>query len=129
MLSNVKAKTTLPLPTVTPDVVDKELETSSENQISVDNDSISLKNIFQGAAFRVCEKCSKTRVLDFRAAEKFPLGSYRYGRKYRSLVLHVIGLQILIAILRTILLMKNSTVKRIYYFCAPKIMIALLQAF
>ena len=33
-----------------------------------------IKTIFDKAAARVCEKCYKTRILDFRAAEKFPLG-------------------------------------------------------
>ena len=35
--------------------------------------------VFNEAAFRVCNKCSKTRILDFRACRKFPLGSYKYG--------------------------------------------------
>ena len=43
----------------------------------VSNDN--LIAVFNEAAFRVCNKCLKTRILDFRACRKFPLGSYRYG--------------------------------------------------
>ena len=36
-------------------------------------------------SFRVCSKCAKTRLLDFRATKKFPLGSYSYvGKSIRA---------------------------------------------
>ena len=41
----------------------------------------SLLNIFKDSTFRLCEICNKTRILDFRAANKYPLGCYRYGGK------------------------------------------------
>ena len=47
------------------------------SNLPVSNDN--LIAVFNEAAFRVCNKCSKTRILDFRACRKFPLGSYRYG--------------------------------------------------
>ena len=47
------------------------------SNLSVSNDN--LITVFNEAAFRVCNKCLKTRILDFRACRKFPLGSYKYG--------------------------------------------------
>ena len=39
------------------------------------------EDIFKICSFRVCEKCKKTRILDNRAREKYPLGYYDYGGK------------------------------------------------
>ena len=45
-----------------------------------------LENDFRGSYFRVCQKCSKTRILDIRAVNKFPLGSYYYAEQMRKIV-------------------------------------------
>ena len=45
-----------------------------------------LENDFRDSYFRVCRKCSKTRILDIRAANKFPLGSYYYAEQMRKIV-------------------------------------------
>ena len=36
---------------------------------------------FSNCSFRVCRFCKKTRILDHRAAKKFPLGTYKYAGK------------------------------------------------
>ena len=46
------------------------------SNLSVSNDN--LIAVFNEAAFRVYNKCLKTRILDLRACRKFPLGSYKY---------------------------------------------------
>ena len=45
-----------------------------------------LENDFRDSYFRVCQKCSKTRILDKRAVNKFPLGSYYYAGQMRKIV-------------------------------------------
>ena len=45
-----------------------------------------LENNFRDSYFRVCQKCSKTRILDIRAVNKFPLGSYYYAEQMRKIV-------------------------------------------
>ena len=57
-------------------------------EIDYDPDSIQgiLENDFQGSYFRVCQKCRKTRILDIRAVNKFPLGSYYYCEQMRKIV-------------------------------------------
>ena len=45
-----------------------------------------LENDFRDSYFRVCQKCSKTRILDIRAVNKFPLGSYYYAEQMRKIV-------------------------------------------
>ena len=48
---------------------------------TVEDNTESLESVFCKSSFRVCEQCHKTRILDFRASDKYPLGSYRYGQK------------------------------------------------
>ena len=64
------------------DTSNNEIETRIDAPVVKSNstsENHDIKTIFDKAAARVCEKCYKTRILDFRAAEKFPLGSYKYG--------------------------------------------------
>ena len=49
-----------------------------------------LENNFRDSYFRVCRKCSKTRILDIRAVNKFPLGSYYYAEQMGKIVLNVL---------------------------------------
>ena len=57
-------------------------------EIVGDPDSVQgvIENDFRDSYFRVCRKCSKTRILDIRAANKFPLGSYYYAEQMRKIV-------------------------------------------
>ena len=48
---------------------------------SQNSESDNYEDVFKHCSFRVCEQCKKTRVLDERAALKYPLGYYFYGGK------------------------------------------------
>ena len=93
------------------DTSNNEIETRIDAPVVQSNstsENHDIKTIFDKAAARVCEKCYKTRILDFRAAEKFPLGSYKYGGKYIKFDLIVRDWLIPIVILRKTLSLARS---------------------